>query len=156
MMWVFELLAFVPAMIAANTPFPIPSDAVLLAFAGGRPPAFVVALATVGAICAGVGGLIELRLAAAIVPSRDPVRWWFYPVVVGAAALPLPFTSIRILLLRSAPRPLPYAAAIAIGRFPRYLAEAFLVAHLTTPAWLSLAATGGTVLVLAVYRSRQR
>ena len=151
-----ELLVFVPAMIATNTPFPLPSDAVLLAFAGGREPALAIVFATVGAICAGIGGLVELRLASAIVAHREPVRRGFYGLVVLGAALPIPFTTIRLLLLRSAPRPAAYASAIAIGRYPRYLAEAFLVAQFATPAWLSVASIAGALIVLAIYRWRRR
>jgi membrane protein YqaA with SNARE-associated domain len=149
MTWLLELLVFVPAMIATNTPFPIPSDTVLLAFAGGT--AHAVVFATVGAACAGIGGLAELRVADAIVEHRERPPRWFYAAVVAGAALPIPFTTIRLLLLRFAPRPVAYSTAIAIGRFPRYLGEALLVAELATPAWLSYASIAGAIVVLGVW-----
>lgn len=154
MTWLLELLVFVPAMIVTNTPFPIPSDTVLLAFAGGT--AHAIVFATVGAACAGIGGLAELRVAAAVVKHREPPPRWFYPAVVAGAALPIPFTTVRILLMRHAPRPAAYAAAIAIGRYPRYLVEALLVAELATPAWLSGASIAGALVMLGVWWRRRR
>lgn len=148
MTWLLELLAFVPAMIATNTPFPLPSDAVLLAFTSGRAPWLAIVFALVGAVCAGIGGLVELRIAAAVAPERTPVRRSFYVLVACVAALPIPFTAIRLLLLRGVPRPAAYASAIAFGRAPRYLAEALLVAHFTAPPWLSI---GGAAVVLVVW-----
>jgi len=150
------LLAFVPAMVVTNTPFPIPSDAVLIAFAGGQPPALAIVAAVVGAICAGIGGLLELRLLDRIVDRQDVPHHgrWFYASVVAAAALPIPFTAIRLLLLRGRPRPWAYATAIAVGRCPRYLAEALLVTQLAGPTWISLAAFSAVVVVFAIRRRR--
>jgi uncharacterized membrane protein YdjX (TVP38/TMEM64 family) len=45
----------------------------------------------------------------------------FYVLTFLFALMPLPFSVVRLALVRHQPRIAPYAAAILLGRLPRYI-----------------------------------
>src|SRR5581483_1555422 len=74
LMWKW-LLLYVPLAVLTNTAFPLSFEPVLIWFASRCHPQQVGALVVVGALCAGVGGLIDLKLSAVLRPKVADNRW---------------------------------------------------------------------------------
>ena len=53
------------------------------------------------------------------------------------ALLPIPFTTVRLTLLRVRPRLAPYALTVAGARLPRYLVTVLLWRSLAPPGWVA-------------------
>src|SRR5207244_1418112 len=90
-------------------------------------------LAIVGAACAGVAALVDAWLLGRFARAAAPRS--FYLLAALYAAAPLPFSTIRLLLVRERPRATRYAAIVAGARLPRYLVVAHLGRRLALPAW---------------------
>lgn len=142
-----DLLLFIPLAILTNTAFPLPFDYVLLWFAGGRafPEAWVYA--GVGSGCAGLAALADLAVIGGVgrrwrerAGTGEPVAGagqGFYAAVFLVALLPIPYTTIRLTLLRVRPRPLAYALTVMAARLPRYLVTLLLWQSLALPRWVA-------------------
>jgi hypothetical protein len=147
-----ELLWFIPLAVLSNTAFPLPFDHVLLWFAAGHSFLQAWVFAGFGSACAGVAALADVALLGAVgrrlsrrtdagpIPGAEPR---FYVAVVVVALLPIPYTMIRLALLRVRPRPLLYAVLVSIARLPRYLLLIGLWQALALPGWV------GGLLVLS-------
>jgi ribonucleoside-triphosphate reductase len=73
-----------------------------------------------------------------------------FAVVAGSGLTPLPFLPFKVLAF-GAGYPLgPYLAAVATGRFPRYVLLAWLGAALRIPTWLVVAAS--LVLLIPLFK----
>ena len=127
------LAAFVPLAILCNTAVPIPFDPVLIAFASRLGRGAAVELALIGSLCAGVAAALDLTLFKNIrsrTSGRTSERWVrFLPLWSGRGAyaltflfalLPLPFSIVRMAMLRNPPKMIPYLLSVALGRLPRY------------------------------------
>lgn len=127
-MW-FDLILFVPIAILTNTTFPVPFEPVLLGFTAGHTQMQAFIFVVAGTLCAGIGGYVDVRFSRAICknvarPSAMTVTL-FYLVTTVCAFLPVPFSIVRITLLKTKPSVVPYALAIMMGRLPRY----WILAH---------------------------
>ena len=158
-----RLLLFIPLAVLTNTAFPLPFEPVLLWFAGGPALADAWVFAGVGSGCAGLAVLVDLAVIGAVrrqwsgrtgtgAPLPRAGRA-FYLGAFLVALLPIPFTTVRLALLRVRPRPLLYALIVAGARLPRYLVTIFLWQHLALPGWVAgalvLSAVGWMVLTRA-------
>ena len=163
-----ELLLFIPLAVLTNTVFPVPFEPVLLWFAGRAAAGEVWIYPGVGSACAGLGAALDANVVGAV--SR---RWRgrkgiggelpragarFYLGAFLAALLPIPFTMIRLTLLRVRPRLPLYGLTVAGARLPRYLLTVVLWRSLAPPGWVAGALLCGTVgyLLLAGQRSAAR
>ncbi|MCI0415095.1 hypothetical protein L0222_20170 [bacterium] len=112
----FALLA-----VLTNTALPFPFEPVLL-FHIDKYPAIVLVLT--GSICAAAGGNIDQLLANRIrkrlMNKFTEARFYFYVATFLFALLPLPFSVIRVSLLKIKPKSAYYGSAIFAGRFIRY------------------------------------
>lgn len=145
-----ELWLFISLAILSNTAFPLPFDPVLVWFAEGHSAAEAIVFAGLGSVCAGLAGLVDVALAGRVgrrlwsrTGRAGRAGRWFYLAVFLAALLPIPFTTIRVMLLRIRPHPMMYAVVVSGGRLPRYLVTVRLWQSLAIPAWV------GPALVLA-------
>ena len=158
-----DLLLFLPLAVLANTAFPLPFDYVLLWFAAGKAFPEACGFAGLGSGCAGFAALVDLTVIGAA--GR---RWseragggrpmpragrGFYVAAFLVALLPIPYTTIRLAMLRVRPRPLLYALTVATARLPRYLVTLLLWRSLALPDWVAgalvLSAVGWMVLTRA-------
>jgi hypothetical protein len=143
---VADLLLFIPLAVLANTAFPLPFDHVLLWFASGHTFAEACVFAGFGSGCAGVAALVDVTLIGALgrhwssregPPAPVPLaRQRFYVAAFLVALLPIPFTTIRLALLKIRPRPLLYALIVSVARLPRYLVIIRLWQTLALPGWV--------------------
>src|SRR5690606_30026003 len=133
MTWL-ELAPFIGLGIVSNTVFPMPFEPLLVAFGGGRTSGELVVLCLLGSLCAGAGALVDVgclgvarrkiqRRQGPAVGPRAGIR--FYLFTAAAGLLPLPFSLVRIGLLRTRPDPLLFAGIVALARYPRYLVIVF-------------------------------
>jgi membrane protein YqaA with SNARE-associated domain len=144
-----DLACFIPLAILCNTLLPIPFDPVLIFFSTRQTPAAACALALIGSICAGVAAAADLTLFRHL-HHKTPERWlrflpfWHgyrvYLLAFVFALLPLPFSVVRLAVLRDPPKAVPYQITVALGRLPRYL--------LTIVLWPVLNLPAGTAAVL--------
>jgi membrane protein YqaA with SNARE-associated domain len=128
-MWV-DLLSFIPLALLCNTSFPVAFDPVLMAFVATHSPHAAWIFALCGSICAGVAGVADSRMLreARRHVSDKWLKWlpfWqgrrFYLLTFTFALLPLPFSVVRLAVVRNRPRMIPYGLAIVLGKLPRYL-----------------------------------
>lgn len=147
-----ELLWFVPLAVLSNTAFPLPFDHVLLWFAAGHSFTQASVFAGFGSVCAGVAAVVDVAVLSAVgrrwragaeVQALPSAGRGFYVAVVLVALLPIPYTTIRLALLRVRPRPLLYAVLVSGARLPRYLLLIRLWHALALPGWV------GALLVLS-------
>ena len=147
MNWV-ELGCFLVLAFLCNTALPLSFDPVLIFFAS-RAPSSAYALAVIGSACAGVAAIADVRVSRclqvtpyrrllAALPSLDGVR--FYVLAFLVALSPLPFSIVRLAVLRRPPETIPYAFAVGLGRLPRYL--------LTVSLWSALGFTSRNAAIL--------
>jgi uncharacterized membrane protein YdjX (TVP38/TMEM64 family) len=149
-----DLVCFVPLAVLCNTVVPIPFDPVLIFFASRQPPGEAQAFALVGSVCAGVAAAFDVTLFRRF-RQRTPGKWlkflpnWdgrrAYVLTFLFALLPLPFSIVRLAVLRNPPRVIPYQVSVALGRLPRYVATVVLWQSLKLPA-----GSGFLLLVLGV------
>jgi hypothetical protein len=147
-----ELLWFIPLAVLSNTAFPLPFDHVLLWFAAGHSFTEACVFAGFGSACAGVAALVDVAVLGAV-GRRSSLRArsgslpragrGFYVAVVLVALLPIPYTTIRLALLRVRPRPLLYAVLVSVARLPRSLLLIRFWQALALPGWV------GALLVLS-------
>src|SRR5262245_11674846 len=156
MMWL-ELTVFAFLAVICNTAFPVPFDPVLIYFASRHTPATAVAFAIVGSVCAALAGVGENKVLG-ILNRRIPPQWtqallpnWrgrrFYILAFVFALLPLPFSLVRLAILRHHPRLIVFGFAIAAGRLPRYVLTVTLWRGLCLPDWVS----AGVLLVTMAF-----
>jgi hypothetical protein len=157
-----DLLLFIPLAVLTNTAFPLPFDYVLLWFAAGRAFPEACAFAAVGSGCAGLAALVDLSVIGGIgrrwsertgngAPPTRAGRG-FYVGAFLVALLPIPYTTIRLALLRVRPRPLIYALTVVAGRLPRYLVTLLLWRSLALPRWVAGALVLSAVVWLLLAR----
>lgn len=135
-----ELASFVGLAVVTNTLFPMPFEPVLVAYAAARPGQLWL-LSIAGSLSAGGAALLDAtlfrgmryRLDRRRARTRPRARFPYYAGVFGCALLPLPFAIVRLSLLRSRPRLLSYAGAVAAGRLPRYVALVWFGEQLQPP-----------------------
>lgn len=149
-----DLFCFVPLAILCNTVVPIPFDPVLIFFASRQSPAEAQAFALVGSVCAGVAAAIDVTVFrhcrsratgkwVRFLPYWD--GWRAYILTFVFALLPLPFSVVRLAVLRNPPRIIPYQVSVVLGRLPRYVATIILWQSLKLPA-----GSGFLLLVLGI------
>lgn len=162
MIWL-DLLFFLPLAVLSNTAFPLAFDPVLIYFASRHTMSAACAMAVSGSLCAGLAGVADAKLLGHF-RGRVSGQWlawlpdwrgrWFYVLTFLFALLPLPFSVVRLAVLRQQPSPTLYGLAVILGRLPRYLLTVFFWRSLALPAWSNL------VLLLAaaftVYRLIKR
>jgi membrane protein YqaA with SNARE-associated domain len=145
-MWL-DLAIFLVLAMACNTVLPMPFDPVLIYFASRHTRIDEVVFAIAGSICAGVSGAGEAKVLG-ILNRNIPEKWtqtlspnWrghrFYALTFLFALLPLPFSVVRLAVLRRQPRILPYGLAIVLGRLPRYVLTIVLWRGFGLPNWLN-------------------
>jgi len=133
-MWM-DLLFFAPMAILSNTSLPIAFDPVLIAYVATHSTRAACAFAVAGSICAGLAGIADAKFLG-LVRGRVSDRWlkwlpsWqgrgFYLFTFLFALMPLPFTVVRLAVVRYRPHALLYSLVIFLGRLPRYLLVVFL------------------------------
>jgi membrane protein YqaA with SNARE-associated domain len=160
-----DLLLFLPLAFLSNTALPLSFDPVLIYFASRTSISGASALALIGGICAGAGAVADVTLLRCL-RRKTSERWlgwmpyWkgrrFYVSTFFVALLPLPFTIVRLAVLRHPPRSIPYAIAVGLGRLPRYLATVYLWAKLGLPSGSNEAflLAGLMVAILQIIRGR--
>ncbi|HLS47354.1 MAG TPA: hypothetical protein VK012_02480 [Gemmatimonadales bacterium] len=164
MTWL-ELAPFIGLGIVSNTVFPMPFEPLLVAFGGGRTSGELVVLCLLGSLCAGAGALVDVgclgvarrkiqRRQGPAVGPRAGIR--FYLFTAAAGLLPLPFSLVRIGLLRTRPDPLLFAGIVALARYPRYLVIVFAWGALALPEWAGWVFGGVTLLATLEWRHSQR
>ena len=128
-MWL-DLLFFVPMAILCNTAFPLAFDPVLIAYTSSHSLHAAWIFAVTGSLCAGLAGVTDAKLIGHVQEhvSERWLRWlpyWhgsrFYVWTFVFALMPLPFSVVRLAVLRHQPRVVPYGIAIILGRLPRYI-----------------------------------
>jgi membrane protein YqaA with SNARE-associated domain len=153
-----DLVCFLALAVLCNTAFPLPFDPVLIHFATHQSSIAAWIFALSGSACAGLGAVVDVRLAGwlrARVSDRW-IRWlphWqgkpFYAIVFLFAVSPLPFSIVRLAALRRAPHAIPYGLAVFLGRLPRYLLIVALWPLVGLPPGTSLVLLGVMVVVSA-------
>jgi hypothetical protein len=151
-MWL-DILLFILLALLTNTAFPLSFDPILIYFAAGYPLQQATFFAIVGSLCAGIAGVADVKLLGKV-RSLFPKKWgiiapnckgrWFYVWVSLLAFSPIPFSFVRLFILRRRPDPSLYGLAVGIGRLPRYLLTVYFWQSLTLPAWVN------SVLLLSV------
>jgi membrane protein YqaA with SNARE-associated domain len=151
MNWV-DWICFVSLAVLCNTMFPLPFDPVLILFASGQPSEPVIPMALASSICAGAAAALDVALFRHF-HQRAPARWlrllphWrgrrIYVLTFLCALLPLPFSIVRLAIVRHPPAIIPFQVSVALGRFPRYLGVLLLWPSLRLPP-------GGAIVLLAV------
>ena len=162
-----DLIVFVPLAVLCNTVLPVPFDPVLIYFASRQTPGSAVALALAGSICAGLAAAADLTMCRQV-HSRTREKWlcllplWkgrrFYVLTFLFALLPLPFSVVRLAVLRHPPKMVPYQITVAMGRLPRYLLTISLWPNLGLPpsSCIVLLGLGAAYAVIQSLRSRSR
>src|SRR5262249_51965568 len=121
-----DLLVFIPMAVLCNTAFPFSFDPVLLGYASTHSPRAGFVFAACASVCAGLAGIADTRLLrhAKLHVSDRWLKWlplWrgrrFYILTFLFALMPLPFSVVRLAVLRHQPCVIPYALAVALGRF---------------------------------------
>ena len=125
-----EWVCFITLAVLCNTALPIPFDPILIVFGWNRGFSGACAVAIVGSLCANVGALADIKLGREV-QSRVSKKWlrWMphwtgrraYLLFFLFALLPLPFSIVRLAVVRNPPRLVPYQIAVTMGRIPRYL-----------------------------------
>src|SRR5688500_5955676 len=153
-----DLILFMPLAVLTNTAFPVPFDPVLLSFAASHTRAEACIFAVLGSLCAAGAALVDTRLLRRVgealrmsgPASGTPCRRWFYALTFAVALLPLPFSLVRLALVRARPEPAKYALAVGLGRLPRYLATVFLWQGIAAPSWVGQAILPAAIAIAAV------
>ncbi len=152
-MWL-DLLLFILLAVLTNSVLPLSFDPVLIYFASRHSLDVACDLALAGSVCAGLAGLADVKLLGLARQKISPTwaSWlprlsgrWFYFWAFWFALLPLPFTVIRLAILRQPPRAAPYALVVGLGRLPRYLLTVYFWQSLALPPWVN-----PVILLLAV------
>jgi hypothetical protein len=162
-----DLILFLPLAVLTNTAFPVPFDPVLMSFASTHTRAEACVFAVLGSLCAAGAALLDTRVlgrvgAALGVSGKGvggaPCRRWFYALTFAVALLPLPFSLVRLALMRARPDPAKYAVAVGLGRLPRYLATVFLWQGIAAPSWVGQAILPAAIAIALVqyWLSRRR
>jgi hypothetical protein len=144
-----DLICFLVLAFLCNTALPLSFDPVLIFFASRGSSSAAYVLALVGSVCAGLAAVADVRVSRSLqtsqygrllatLPNLDGVR--FYVLAFLVALSPLPFSIVRLAVLRRPPETVPYAFAVGLGRLPRYL--------LTVTLWSALAFTSRSAAVL--------
>jgi membrane protein YqaA with SNARE-associated domain len=132
-----EWSCFIALAILCNTALPIPFDPVLIVFGAGHGFAGACVIAVIGSLCASVGAVADIKLGRGV--HRRVSEKWFrlmpywtgwraYVLFFLFAFLPLPFSVVRLAVVRNPPRLVPYQIAVTLGRLPRYLLAILLSA----------------------------
>ena len=125
-----DLISFIVLACLCNTALPLSFDPVLIFFASRATSNAAYALALIGSVCAGLAAIADVRVSRSLqtrqygrllatLPSLVGVR--FYLLAFLVALSPLPFSIVRLAVLRRPPATAPYALAVGLGRLPRYL-----------------------------------
>jgi membrane protein YqaA with SNARE-associated domain len=137
--------------IPANSVLPVPHEPAVLYFAKFYHPVWVALAATAGTIVVSFAdyALIEAAMRhPRISGAREKglfkwaVKWMMrYPfwIIVLFSLTPLPIYVVRVLAPASGYPVARYVAAQIVGRFPRFLALAWLGHALMIPGWVLLA-----------------
>lgn len=142
------LVLFALYSIPSNSMIPVPHEPGLLYFAKLYHPVWIATAGTLGAsiVCiadyAVVGAALRHPRMKSASESRL-FRWatcwmsrWPFAIITLFALIPLPVYVVRVLAPASG-YPLPrYMAAQALGRFPRFLALAWIGHAIQLPTWL--------------------
>ena len=127
---VADLVVFLSLAVLCNTSLPVAFDPVLIFYAASHTMHAACAFATAGSLCAGLAGVADVKLLGHVQThvSEKWLKWlpyWrgrrFYVLTFLFALLPLPFSVVRLAVLRHQPGIVPYGLAIILGRLPRYL-----------------------------------
>ena len=129
MSW-FEWICFIPLAVLCNTALPLPFEPVLIVFGSRHGLGGAWAAAVVGSLCASVGAIADIKLGRGARARVSPKWLRLMPLWTGRRAyvlyflfalLPLPFSIVRLAVVRNPPRLVPYQVAVTLGRLPRYL-----------------------------------
>jgi membrane protein YqaA with SNARE-associated domain len=137
--------------IPSNSVFPIPHEPVVLYFAKFYHPLWVALAATIGTVVVSfadyalveaamrhprIGGARERGLFKWAIRWMQRFPFW---IIVLFSFTPLPISVVRI-LAPAAKYPVGrYIAAIVVGRFPRFLALAWIGHTFAIPTWVLIA-----------------
>lgn len=145
------LVLFALYSIPANSMIPVPHEPGLLFFARYYPPLAIAAAGTLGAalVCiadyAVVGAAMRhprFRAAGETRLFRWAVRGmrrWPFAIVALFALVPMPVYVIRVLAPASGYPLGRYVVAQSVGRFPRFLALAWIGHEIQVPTWILVA-----------------
>jgi membrane protein YqaA with SNARE-associated domain len=160
-----DLYVFIPLAVLCNTVLPVPFDPVLIVFASRQSVLGSCVLAVAGAVCAGIAAGVDVRLMRRL-HRRTPERWlgWLplwkgrqiYILTFLFALLPLPFSVVRLAVLRQPPPMIPYQVVVALGRLPRYLVTIWVWPSLGLPPGSALVLLGLAVAFVGIRRIRNR
>lgn len=164
-----DLLLFLPLAILTNTAFPVSFDPVLINFAANHTLKESIIYAVCGSLCAAVAGVVDVKLLGVVgklissKSARVLPRWTgkrFYVLTLLFAFLPLPFSLIRLAMLKHRPHAALFGLAVGAGRLPRYLLTVYCWQFFELPGWLSIVILAATLAVVYFKRvltqSRER
>jgi MprA protease rhombosortase-interaction domain-containing protein len=140
-----DAVCFLPLAFICNTALPVPFDPVLIYFASHHDSKATFFFAAAASICAGLAAVAEtgvLKSLGSKIGFDDGGQFTrtssFYFFAMLVALLPLPFSIVRLAVLRNPPKRFPYGLAVVLGRFPRYLVTAGLWHAIHLPSWTAV------------------
>jgi hypothetical protein len=164
MTWI-DLLFYLPLAFLSNTALPFAFDPVLIYFASRHSISSAYGFAVLGSALAGLAAVTDVKLLR-WVHIRSSDRWlawlpqWrgsvFYIWAFVFALLPLPFTVVRLAVLRHPPAAVPYAVTVSLGQLPRYVFTILLWPSLGLPPRSAAILLAIAMIVAAVKVMRQR
>lgn len=150
-MKLLDALCFLPLAFLCNTALPVPFDPVLIYFASHHDSKATIVFAAGASICAGLAAVAEtgvLKSLGGRIGFDDGGQFSrslsFYLFAMLVALLPLPFSIVRLAVLRKPPERFLYGSAVVLGRFPRYLVTAGLWHAIHLPSWTAVLLLIGT------------
>jgi membrane protein YqaA with SNARE-associated domain len=150
MNWI-DAICFFPLAFLCNTALPVPFDPVLIYFAAHHDSKATLVFAAGASICAGLAAVAEtgvLKSLGGRMGFNDggqfnrTLSFYFFTMLV--ALLPLPFSLVRLAVVRHSPKRFPYGLAVVLGRFPRYVVTAGLWHAIHLPPWAAVLLLIGT------------
>lgn len=152
-----DLLLFLPLALLTNTAFPVSFDPVLINFAANHTLKESIIYAVCGSLCAAIAGIVDVKLLGVVgrlissKSARMLPRWTgkrFYLLTLLFAFLPLPFSLIRLAMLKHRPQAALFGLAVGAGRLPRYLLTVYCWQFFELPGWVSIAILVATIAVV--------
>jgi hypothetical protein len=129
----------------------------LINFAANHTLKESILYAVCGSLCAGVAGVVDVKLLGVVgrlissKSARVLPRWTgkrFYLLTFLFAFLPLPFSLIRLAMLKHRPRAGLFGLAVVAGRLPRYLLTVYCWQFFELPGWLGIAILVATLALV--------
>lgn len=137
--------------IPSNSIIPVPHEPGVLYFAKFYHPVWIAAIGTIGTgiVCFADYAIVEAALRHPRIKGasearlfRWAVRWmtrWPFAIVALFSFVPLPVYVVRVLAPASHYPVWRYVTAMMVGRFPRFLALAYIGHAVQIPTWVLVA-----------------